>query len=406
MARGYGEVTAEDVKFSYERYAELDSPYKDDWATLDHVEVIDDYTGVIHLKEPFAPLWTSTMPTPRGWILPKAYIEEVGAEAFGTDPVGSGAYDWVEWKPQQMVLLKRFDDYFGEPGGFDEMHLLPIEENKSAEIAMEAGELDLTYVSHAAADLFEADPDFQVERRPMLHYRWVGMNVEHPKLQDENVRKAIIYAIDVPSIIQAAYLGQVDQAYTLIPPGLIGHWADAPRYERDVEKAKEYMAKAGIDSLELKLTTQDTSEYRTWAEIIQANLAEIGIDVNIDTVDETTFWSMGAEAQQELELVTLSYTSFPDPAWYTMWFTCEQIDVWNWFRWCNEEYDELHKQGMVTLDDAERQKIYEKMQMLWDEAAHTVWITNNSRVVVFTPDIVPALTPHGQTQTRWMMPAE
>jgi peptide/nickel transport system substrate-binding protein len=104
--------------------------------------------------------------------------------------------------------------------------------------------------------------------------------------------------------------------------------------------------------------------------------------------------------------VTLSYTSFPDPAWYTMWFTCEQIDIWNWMRWCSEEFDALHKEGMVTLDDAKRQEIYERMQVLWDEGVHTVWITNNSRVVVYKADIVPALTPHGQTQTRWMMPAE
>lgn len=404
--KGYGEVTAEDVKFSYERYAAVDSPYKDDWSTLDNVEVIDKYSGIIHLKEAFAPLWRSTMPTPRGWILPKAYIEEVGAEAFGTNPVGSGPYEFVEWKPQEVVLLKRFDDYFGEPGGFDEMHLIPIEENKAAEIAMEAGELDLSYVSHAAADLFEADADFRIERRPTLSYQWVGMNVEHPKLQDINVRQAIRYGIDVPSILQAAYVGQVEQAYSLVPPGLIGHWAEAPRYERDVEKAKEYMAKAGVESLQLRLATVDTSEYRSWAEIIQANLAEIGIDVLIDTIDETTFWGMGADAQKELELTTISYTSFPDPAWYTMWFTCDQIDLWNWMRWCNEEFDELHKQGMVTMDDAQRQEIYEKMQMLWDEAAHTVWITNNARVVVFTPDIVPALTPHGQVQTRWMMPAQ
>jgi peptide/nickel transport system substrate-binding protein len=221
--RGYGEVTAEDVKFSYERYAQVDSPYKDDWATLDQVEVIDKYTGKIILKEPFAPLWHSTLPTPRGWVLPKKYIEEVGDEKFGTDPVGSGPYLFSEWRPQDRVILTRNEEYFGEPGGFEEIDLIVIEENKAAEIAMEAGELDITYVSHAAADLFEADSDFSVIRKPQLHYRWIGMNVEHPKLQDENIRQAIRYAIDVPSILQAAYLGQVEQEYTLIPPGLLGH---------------------------------------------------------------------------------------------------------------------------------------------------------------------------------------
>ena len=122
---------------------------------------------------------------------------------------------------------------------------------------MEAGELDLAYISHQAADLFESDPDFSVERRPQLHYHWIGMNVENPKLEDIKVREAIRYAIDVPSILQAAYLGQAEQEYTLIAPGVLGHWADAPHYERDIEKAKELLAEAGVDSLELHVATQD-----------------------------------------------------------------------------------------------------------------------------------------------------
>ena len=86
---GYGEVTTEDVKYSFERMIdpELDAAYADDWATLDHVEVIDKYRGKIILKEPFAPLWTSTMPVSSGTIICKKYVEEIGYEAllFGVE---------------------------------------------------------------------------------------------------------------------------------------------------------------------------------------------------------------------------------------------------------------------------------------------------------------------------------
>src|SRR4030066_837446 len=68
---GYGEVTTEDVKFSYERFIdpELKAAYADDWAQLDHVEIIDKYNGQIILKGPFAPVWHSTLPVTAGWAL-------------------------------------------------------------------------------------------------------------------------------------------------------------------------------------------------------------------------------------------------------------------------------------------------------------------------------------------------
>ncbi|MCL7454938.1 MAG: ABC transporter substrate-binding protein, partial [Anaerolineae bacterium] len=113
---GYGELTAEDVKYSYERFIdpELDAAYADDWATLDHVEVIDDYNGIIHLKEPFAPLWSSTLPVGSGTIVPKKWIEEIGLETFATHIIGTGPYLFEQWKPQQMVILKKNPDYWGE----------------------------------------------------------------------------------------------------------------------------------------------------------------------------------------------------------------------------------------------------------------------------------------------------
>ena len=113
---GYGEVTTEDVKFSYERFIdpELKASYADDWAQLDHVEIIDKYNGKIILKGPFAPIWHSTLPVTAGWVLCKKYAETVGLEGLATKPVGSGPYILSEWLPKQQVTLTRNPDYFGD----------------------------------------------------------------------------------------------------------------------------------------------------------------------------------------------------------------------------------------------------------------------------------------------------
>jgi peptide/nickel transport system substrate-binding protein len=399
---GYGELTAEDVKYSYERFIDpdLDAAYADDWATLDHVEVIDDYNGIIHLKEPFAPLWNSTLPVGSGTIVPKQWIEEIGLEAFATHIIGTGPYLFEQWKPQQMVILKKNPDYWGEEPYYDEIQLIPIEDDKAAEVALEAGDIDFSLISIPSIERFQANTNFEVVVRPSLRYYWVGINVQHPKLQDPNVRWAVIYGIDVPSILQAAYMGKAERACAIIPPGLVGYWEDAPCYERDVEKAKEYLAAAGLDSLDLRLDLQDTTEERTWAEIIQQNLAEVGINVELNPMDSSTYWTttFGDQAVENNELMVSSYSMQPDPAWATMWFTCDQVGVWNAQAWCNEEYDRLHYQAMVTLDPEERAEMYIEMQEIWDEAAQSVWVTYGARPYAYSPDIAPATTPNGKPQ--------
>jgi peptide/nickel transport system substrate-binding protein len=408
--KGYGEVTTEDVKYSFERFIDpdLDAVYADDWATLDHVEIIDKYNGKIILKEPFAPLWHSTLPVGSGTIICKKFVEEIGVEKFATNIIGSGPYTFAEWRPQEAVIVKKNPDYFGPEPIWDEIDFIPIEDDKAAEVALEAGDLDWTRISSASVDRFESNPNFLVWKKPSLRYSWIAINLGNEKLKDINVRKAIIYGIDVPSILAAAYMGQVDQEYALIPPGLVGYWADAPHYERDVEKAKEYMAKAGLTTLDLRLDTQDTTEYRTWSEIVQQNLKEIGINVTINPMESSAYWStsFGEDAVKNNELLTSNYSMNPDPAWATMWFTCDQVGIWNTQSWCDPKFDELHRKALVTMDDKEREQIYIEMQRIWDEAAQTIWITNGVQTYAYTSKIKPATTPHGQPQYNDFQPVE
>jgi peptide/nickel transport system substrate-binding protein len=407
---GYGELTTEDVKYSFERFIDpdLDAAYADDWATLDYVEIIDDYNGIIHLTEPFAPLWSSTLPVGSGTIISKAWVEEVGLEAFATNIIGTGPYIFSEWKPQEMVILKKNPDYWGEAPAFDEIHLVPIEDDNAAEVALEAGDLDFSLISIEAVERFESNPDFNIVTRESLRYEWIAMNVQHPKLQDPNVRWAIIYGIDVPSILQADYMGQVERECALVPPGLVGYWQAAPCYERDVEKAKEYLAAAGLETLDLRLDLQDTTHDRIIAEIVQQNLAEVGINVELNPMDSSTYWttSFGEQAVENNELMVSSYSMQPDPAWATMWFTCDQVAVWNAMAWCNEDYDALHNEAMVTTDQDERDQLYIEMQQIWDEAAHSIFTTHGARPYAYTPDIVPATTPNGKPQYEFFLPAE
>ena len=407
---GKGEVTAEDVKFSYERFLDPDtaSTYKDDWLQLDHVEVIDKYEGKIILKDSFAPLEKTTLPINSGVIVPKDYVEEVGLDKFTTKVIGSGPYYIADWQPDQKVVVKRNTDYFGEEPYWDEIHFMVIKDDQSAEMALKAGEIDFGEVSPMSAEAIREDKNYDLTDNMDLDYKWIGMNVEHPKLQDINVRRAIRYAVNVPEMLDVAYDGQYDKANSFIAPGLLGHWEKAPEYKRDIEKAKDLMKEAGVESLDLRLDIVDEAEFRAWAEVAQENLKEININLEIVPLEYGTYWEAGVgEKGKDLELFSAAFQMQPDPSWATMWFTSDQVGIWNWMRWRSEDFDTLHKKGLTVMDEKEREEIYIEMQEIMDEDAIAIWVTHGKSFYAYNPNkIIPAMSPHNALQFKDFEPAK
>jgi peptide/nickel transport system substrate-binding protein len=378
---GYGEVTAEDVKFSFERIAGFTGEtlaYAPDWVALERVKVDGKYEGTIVLKDPYAPLMATTIPWNSGSIASKRAMEELGKEHL-THPIGTGPYEFANWEPKQKVTLRRFEEWHGDPApDWDEIEILPVADFAAAEIALESGELDFAQISVTAADRFDGNDAFTLYAVPTTSQDWVGMNVLHPKLTNIDVRQAIRYAIDVPAILEAAYEGKSGRATAIVPPTMpIGHWDDAPVYERDVDKAKGFMTSAGVDSLDLDFhswaTYISSDTAKTIGEIVQANLAEIGINVNVIIVSD--YSSLGKPLRNQ-QLFFASYTiTPPDPVWCTQWFRCDGFDAYNWMYQCIPEFDRLDIAATKELDTQKRQEMYVEEQRLMDEAVHSVWIS-------------------------------
>src|SRR5215472_2894610 len=121
---GFGEVTADDVKFSYERIADpaRKAEYRTDWDSLDHVEVTDSHSGVIVMKRPFAPLWNSTLPTASGLIVCKKAVESLPDKRIALDPVAvCGPYKIKSAIPKRSVTLERNPLWQGKKPVFDEI---------------------------------------------------------------------------------------------------------------------------------------------------------------------------------------------------------------------------------------------------------------------------------------------
>ena len=408
---GYGPVTAEDVKFSIERIADPanESPYAGDWATLDQVEVTGELTGVIRLKEAFVPLWSTTLPTPASCIVSKAAVEELGGQ-IGAEPVAQfGRYLLTEWVPKQRTVLTRNPDWPGEPGIFEEIHIIPIEDPATAERGFEAGDLDYTWTSVSSLPRLKENPPAGsvVVEKPSLAYVWLGMNQENPALQDIRIRRAIQHAIDRETVVDAAYFGAASVGNGLIAPGLPGS-RDSVTYDYDPDAARALLAEAGAEGLNVTLDILNQSERLTAAQVIQANLADVGISCEIKQNDSGTFWSLGSKDGDyfmDIQLLLQRYSMQPDPSWATVWFTPEQVGVWNWERWNSEEYKALHDQGLVTSDPEERDRIYKQMQSLMDESGSYVFLTHEVIGAIHKDDVVPGLKPNGESLYAQFKPA-
>lgn len=398
----YGEMTAEDAKFSWERIADpaVQSPYAGDWEQLDHVEVTGRYTGTIVLKAPFAPLFTSTLPAPGGIILPRAAIEAAGGQFSTEPPVTSGPYRIREWQPRTRLVLERNPDFTLFDVEFDEIELIPIEDARTAELGYEAGDLDYvrTSISSIPRYLESVPGGGSFARYTGLSYNWLGMNEENEALSDIRVRRALQHAISREVVVEATYLGAAEPAAGIVAPGLPGHRAEN-LYNYDPDLARQLLDEAGVSGLNITLSIQQTAENLAAAQVIQALLADVGVTVRIDQYDAGTFWSLGDESAgdqwRDLQLFLFSFSMQPDPSWATVWFTTAQVGIWNWQRFSDAEFDRLNSEGATELDPERRAEMYVRMQDLMEESGDFVFLNFEPVGILTAPGIVRGVRPDG-----------
>lgn len=404
FTNGFGAMTAEDVKFSFERIVadETESPNKPDMGPLSHVDVTSEREGTIVLNEPFAPLWTIALPYITGNIVSKAAVEAAGGR-IGTDPVAeSGPYLRASWSPKEKTVLTRNPDWKGEPAAWETIEILPIDDENTAEIAFEAGEIDFTRVSLGSVSRYrDGVPNGgTLIENPSLYYVWLGMNLDHPNLQNQKLRQAIQYAIDVPTIIEASYFGAAEPSTGIIAPGLAGNRAASlVPPTANIEKAMELMAESGESNVSLTLDILNKTDYTTMAQVIQAMLMQIGVNLEINVLESGAFWASGDN--ENLQLVLNRFSMAPDPSYATAWFTTEQAGIWNWERFRNEEFDMLHGDAAKETDMAKRAEMYQRAQDLMEESGAYRFITHEATPVIHTPRVDPALRPDGIALLRY-----
>ena len=397
------DFTAEDVAYTFHRMLTVEGGVNTEFIdqikgadellagetdTLEGVEVVDDYTIKVTLKEPFAGFLASI--SSPGVSIYDSEATEAAGDQFGMDPavtVGTGPFEFSSWSFNNQLVLTRNEDYWKGASGLPGVVIKIIPDTETQSMMFESGELDILDLDYAAdsADRFtETYPD-QIVQGPRVGIVYFTMNFNKEPFQDVRVRKAVQMSIDRQAILDALYggRGQVEQG--IFPHGLIGFNPDQEEIKYDPEAAKALLAEAGYaDGFDMEIAADSSaSDTMTMAlEIVSDQLAEVGIRAEIKNYDESTW----LETRKSGELGSFMSTwsadyNDPDNFIYTFFGNEEKTRIRS-INYPDTEVMERVAKARTIVNENERLAEYKALEekLIHEDAA---WVPMFSRLHLF-----------------------
>lgn len=380
-------MTAEDVAWTMNEWHKKETYTKDYLVFFNNAEVKDDYTVVLHYDKIYSAALESLSMTLMG-ILDKSYTLEKMGSSWDTSgnaqsrgvygeiaPNGTGPFKFVSKVSGESYTMESNEKYFEGAPAFKKVTVKIMTDANAALMALESGEIDV--LSHAPASdkpAIESNPDlvwYQNDDTPMLI--WLMLNKADEYLKNDKVRQAIAYALDKEEIAIGTTDGVGGVLHSPIPTKAIGYSDAVKDYEQDIEKAKQLLAEAGYpDGFTIEMKTITSNTYKKPSEIIQAQLAKIGITVKVTVVD--TFWSDVAAHDFSMGIMNLCiYVPDADQALYPLYYSNTKR---NYVAVSNPDLDKLLDEARSEIDIDKRTKLYADAQQIFHDDLFMIPLAN------------------------------
>ncbi|MCL6531167.1 ABC transporter substrate-binding protein [Meiothermus ruber] len=364
-------LKASDVVFSINRIKDpaTKSPRANDFALVRSVTAPNNNTVVITLSQPFSPLLAKLA------FSTNAIVSEKVAKEHNNDlnkaVIGTGPFRFVEYIPQTRLVVRKWDKYWqkgnqGRPLPYlDGITYTFYPDPAARSTALRAGAVDwIEYVTAADVRPLKADRNLVVVGGPSANFRALYFNTTREPYNNPKVRQAIAYAIDKKAIVDLALFGTggIVARGTTIPSGAYAY-TNSPYNTRDVAKAKQLLAEAGLpNGFTMNLYVTSTYDFlRTPADVIRDNLAEIGIRVNIQAEDWNVYLPKALRSEFDVTLLGTSGQADPDDYLFN---TFHPSSALNLSKYKNDRVTQLLEQGRRVSSQSERQRIYTQVQEL------------------------------------------
>ncbi|GAB3042539.1 ABC transporter substrate-binding protein [Sediminivirga luteola] len=381
------DFTAEDVVYSYTRI--IDEELANAWrlATVEEVTATGEYTVEIGVSQP-----TPNLLTAIGGFKGMAIVSEDNAESgdIAQHPIGTGPFSFRDSRDGDYIWLESNPDYWGGAPAVDGVQFSYISEPTTAIAALRSGEVDWTdSVPPQQVEALSRDQAIALDTLVSTDYWYLAMNQDREPWSDERVRQAVAYAVDRDSIAQVVGYGTAVVNQLAIPE--TSPWYAAyDRYSLDPGQAQELMDEAGVSeaSMDLMVST-DYPETVTAAQVIADNLAAIGIDVSIRTLDMATW--LDDQDQGEFDALIMGWLGNLDPDDY-YYAQHHSEGPSNAQGYANPDVDELLDAGRQELDEDRRRELYAE--------AATLIADDVSYLYLYNPSVIQA---HAQRLTGYEM---
>jgi peptide/nickel transport system substrate-binding protein len=371
-------LTSADVKFTFERILTVDgSVAKSLFSDIDHVDTPDPQTAVFVLKQPNVTI-LPYMASPNASI-----VSQKVAGANGNDlskkeaAIGSGPFKLAEWVPDNYMLLQANKDYFlpGLPY-LDAVRINVVPDQAGLVAALRTKAADMAIIEDAqTAQSLRQEAGVTLDARPSPNYNLLFINTKRKPFDNVKVRQAISYAIDRQQIIDTVALGE-GEATGPIAPALTQYAlpvSQYPSYKRDVAKAKQLLQDANVGPVEFTMLTETTEPVyaKDVAQIVQQQLAEVGIKMNIELLEFTQWVDRWLKADFDMAPGLNGGNADPDYYIFRYFTTDGNLNFVTSYQ--NQTVSDAIKQARTTTDVARRKQLYQTAQTQLVDDSPFIW---------------------------------
>lgn len=372
------ELTAEDVKFSFERILDPDtkSPRKPFFTSISKIETPDKYTVKFTMSEPYPP-FLNVLATWYGSIVSKAAVEKYGSMQSVT--IGTGPFILKKYEHGIKGVFERFPDYWDQPKPYiDGFDFIVIKDETSRLGALRKGTVDIGWIKNAQlADLLEKRKNLKIMSGPAVRQQRLWFKADRPPFNNVKVRQAMASAINRQEIIDTVMFGRGVLTACIptatVPYGLSQEeMAQLPFYKQDLELSKKLLKEAGYpDGFEFTLVTSPHSpDYVPCAEIMQRQFAKVGIKMNIAQKD----WGITLKTYRsgDFEAIMFAGVWYPDPEAYNYNMFYSKSNS-NYFGYSDPKLDKMYEAQHTEVDLQKRVQMWREIQRYMAETVPAIF---------------------------------
>lgn len=377
------------------------------YESIESAEVIDEYTVQINMAQPDANILIALAAgtTTQAFMLSPTAYESMGADEYSLNPVGTGPFQFVSWEPGVQIVVEPYEDYWGDiVSNADRIVFRVVVDNTAATLNYQSGDVHVIFPAQATDIPLMQDVEGTQVQTITQGLVTMALNTSMPPFDNVHNRRAVRYALDVQPVIDLVYAGLAQPAQGFIPPNSWAYSPDSPPViTRDLDAARAELEAAGNpEGFEFDISVVAQPYRIQTLEIFQANLAEVGITMNIQANERARHLETLRENPDLANagfMQALRFLAAPEAYLRTAAGCNAEIPF---VGYCTEEYDDLFNSLSGIFDQQERAEVIQQLDQIAIRDVASIPYVYPETALVYRGDLLENVGLNGYGLMDWV----